>query len=115
MRDIIYTEDRVSFDCECCGSPIVLKKHSPETVKTSVICTEGNIRYWIKWSEGILRKDPILAPQQLAQNILDRISSTEEKIKSSKSMHVWTTTDVEELFNLKQAIKELCQEEMNKQ
>lgn len=115
MRDIIYTEDSVSFDCECCGNPIVLKKHSSETIKTSAICTAGNIRYWIKWSEGILRKDPVLmTTQQLAQKILEMIEEADNSLHNKPYQLLLVSLDVDTLQSLKNEIKELCQEEVKK-
>jgi hypothetical protein len=51
--------------------------------------------------------------QELARKILEAIERTEEEIGDVRS--IVTTQDVVKLLKLKGNIKDLCQEELNKQ
>lgn len=51
-----YTSSSVTFNCNNCGTQCTVKKGTPNAIMSATFCKTCDEQYWIRWSEGVLRK-----------------------------------------------------------
>ena len=44
----------IAFDCMC-GTPLTIKKYSPESTISGTFCQVCGEQHWTRWSDGIVR------------------------------------------------------------